>query len=61
MTDSDLISFLGLRGEPMAAEMVKAFTPELRASYERMAEVSDLLNQGIVPADVLVDFPRGRQ
>lgn len=60
MTDAKLIEFLGLKSEPMAEEMVRAFTPELRASYERMAEVSGLLNQGIVPAGVMVD-PRRRR
>lgn len=58
MTDEDLAAFLGLNAFE-AQQMIPRFSPERRAAYERMAEVSVDLNLGTIPEGVIVCRPKG--
>jgi hypothetical protein len=60
-TNAELIRFLGLEGESSAVAMVERLCPEARAAYERMMDVQGLLDQGIRPDGVLLDYPRKRR
>jgi hypothetical protein len=56
VTDEQLSAFAWPDATPeQAAALIASLTPERRATFERMAFVCDEINDGRIPAGVMVD------
>jgi hypothetical protein len=61
VTDEELAAAIFPDDPGLGVELVKAVTPELRATWERLVEVADKLNSGVRHIPGVIVCKRGKQ